>query len=214
MPSIAKHNEVITVIIIFAVEPEQQQELINTIVEFVEADVKHQPGFVSSSLHKSLDGIRVLNYAQWKTLEDYKAFLNNSEIQAQGAAKLSNFHLLDSRVYEVTISLPESADLTISPGRLIHLGEFRMKPENQSRLIELERENVTIALEHPDLLSANFHRSLDGTRTMNYGFWQTLDNFELLVKEPKFAPVREYWQGRSESEFHLYEVVFTEPAEK
>ncbi|PSB61618.1 antibiotic biosynthesis monooxygenase, partial [Chroococcidiopsis cubana CCALA 043] len=176
-------------------------------------DVKHQPGFVSSSLHKSLDGIRVLNYAQWKTLEDYKAFLNNSEIQARGAAKLANFHLLDSRVYEVTISLPESADLTISPGRLIHLGEFRMKPENQSRLIELERENVTIALEHPDLLSANFHRSLDGTRTMNYGFWQTLDNFELLVKEPKFAPVREYWQGLSENEFHLYEVVFTEPHE-
>lgn len=160
MPTIAKHNEVITVIILFAVEPEQQQELINTIVEFIEAEVKHQPGFVSSSLHKSLDGVRVLNYAQWKTLEDYKAFLNNAEVQSRGRAKLSNFHLLDSHVYEVTISLPESADLQISPGRLIHLGEFRMKPENQSRLIQLEREKVTIALEHPDLYFVERSRSL------------------------------------------------------
>jgi quinol monooxygenase YgiN len=213
MPTIAKHNQVITVIILFAVEPEQQQELINAIGEFVEAEVKHQPGFVSSSIHKSLDGLRVMNYAQWKSLEEYKAFLNNSQVQARGD-KLSNFHLLDSHVYEVVISLPEEADLKISPGRLIHLGEFRMNPENQARLIELERENVAIALEHPDLLSANFHRSLDGTRTMNYGFWQTLDNFDLLVKESKYAPVREYWQGLAENEFHLYEVVFTEPNDK
>jgi hypothetical protein len=49
---------------------------------------------------------------------------------------------------------------------------------------------------------------------MNYGFWRSLDNFELLIKDPKFAPVREYWQGLSENEFHLYEVVFTEPSNK
>ena len=63
MPTIAKNNDVVTVIIIFAVEPERQQELVDTIVEFVESAVKHQPGFVSSSIHKSLDGVRVMNYA-------------------------------------------------------------------------------------------------------------------------------------------------------
>lgn len=54
---------------------------------------------------------------------------------------------------------------------LIHFAEFRVKLENQQRLIELKRENVEIALEHPDLISANFHRSLGGTRTVNYGQW-------------------------------------------
>ncbi|WP_238360649.1 hypothetical protein [Iningainema tapete] len=77
----------------------------------------------------------------------------------------------------------------------------------------MERENVAIALLHPDLISANFHRSLDGTRTVNYGQWRSLENFEALLKEPKYAPVREYWQGLAENEFHLYSVVFTEPAE-
>ncbi len=34
MPTIAKHNDVITVIIIFAVEPERQQELIDHLCVF------------------------------------------------------------------------------------------------------------------------------------------------------------------------------------
>ncbi|HEY9637530.1 MAG TPA: hypothetical protein V6D14_29305 [Coleofasciculaceae cyanobacterium] len=44
---------------------------------------------------------------------------------------------------------------------------------------------------------------MDGTRAMNYGQWRTLENFELLLKEPKYASVREYWQGLAENEFHL-----------
>lgn len=212
MPTIAKNNDVITVIIIFAVEPERQQELIDAIAEFLETAVKQQPGFVSSSIHKSLDGVRVMNYAQWQSQEDYKAFINNSSVQSQGA-KLANFHLLDSHIYEVAVSVPADATLKITKGGLIHLAEFDVKPENQQRLVELEREYVGIGLQHPDLMSANFHRSLDGTRTTNYGQWRSLDNFELLLKEPKFKPLSEYWQGFAENAFHLYEVVFTEPTD-
>jgi len=212
MPTIAKNNDVITVIIIFAVEAERQQELVDTIVEFLESAVKYQPGFVSASIHKSLDGLRVMNYAQWKTQEDYKAFINNSEVQSQ-AAKLSNFHLLNFHVYEVVVSQPEDATLKISKGGLIHLAEFRVKPENQMRLVELEREYVGIGLQNPGLISANFHRSLDGVHNVNYGQWRSFADFEELLKDPKYAPLNEYWRGLAENEFHLYEVIFTEPAD-
>lgn len=211
MPTIAKNNDAITVIVIFSVEPERRQELIDTILTFSKT-VKKQPGFVSASLHKSLDGVRVMNYAQWRDQEDYKAFVNNSEVQALGQ-KLSEFPKPDSHLYEVVVSVPEDATLKISQGDLIHLAEFRVKPEDQQRLVELERKYVKIGLDHPDLISANFHRSLDGTRTVNYGQWRSLENFDLLLKEPKYAPLSEYWQGLAENEFHLYEVVFTEPAE-
>lgn len=77
--------------------------------------------------------------------------------------------------------------------------------------MELEREYVGIGLQHPDLMSANFHRSFDGTHTVNYGQWRGLENFDLLLKDPKYAPLSKYWQGLAENEFHLYEVVFTEP---
>jgi quinol monooxygenase YgiN len=212
MPRIAKNNQVVTVIFSFAVEPEHQQELINVMIDALKTTTKHQPGFVSASFHKSLDGVRVFNYAQWQTQAEYETFAQSPQDQAIGA-KLSQFRLLNSHVYEVVISKPDHATLKITKGDLIHFAEFRVKPENQQRLIELERENVDIALEHPDLISANFHRSLDGTRTANYGQWRSLDNFEDLLKEPKYESVREYWKGLAENEFHLYEVVYTEPLE-
>ncbi|HCF28124.1 MAG TPA: antibiotic biosynthesis monooxygenase [Cyanobacteria bacterium UBA11049] len=212
MPTIAKYNDVVTVIFSFAVEPERQQELIDLMVDALETTTKHQPSFVSASFHKSLDGVRVFNYAQWKTQAEYEAFANSPEDRAIGA-KFSQFQLLDSHVYEVVISKPDDAPLKIVKGDLIHFAEFLVKPENQQRLIELERSNVGLALEHPDLVSVNFHRTLDGTRTANYGKWHRLDNFSALLKEPKYKPIREYWKGLAENEFHLYEVVFTEPPE-
>lgn len=211
MPTISKNNDVLTVIIIFTVESERQQELVETIMEFLET-VKHQPGFVSASIHKSLDGVRVMNYAQWKTQADYQAFIQNSQVQSQGA-KLSEFQIHESHVYEVAVSKPEDAPLKIVQGGLIHLAEFRVKPENQQRLVELEREYVGVGLQNPGLLSANFHRSLDGVHTVNYGQWRSQEDFKELLKDPKYAPLSEYWQGLAENEFHLYEVVFTELAE-
>jgi quinol monooxygenase YgiN len=210
MPTIAKHNEFITVIFSLATAPAQQQELIDLMIDALETTTRHQPGFVSASFHKSLDGTRVFNYAQWKTQAEYEAFAQSPEDQAIGA-KLSQFQFLGSHIYEVVISKPDDARLKIAQGDRIHLAEFRVKPENQQRLIALERENVEIALEHPDLISANFHRSLDGTRTVNYGQWRTLDHFDAFLKEPQYQSVREYWQGLAENEFNLYEVVFTEP---
>lgn len=210
MPIIAKNNEVVTVIFSLATEPAHQQELIDLMIDALETTTKHQPGFVSASLHKSLDGTRVFNYAQWRSRSEYETFAQSSEDRAIGA-KLAQFQLLDSHIYEVVISKPDDAKLNITKGDLIHFAEFRVQPENQQRLIDLERENVAIALEHPDLISANFHRSLDGTRTVNYGQWRSLDRFDALLKEPKYEPVRKYWQGLAENEFHLYEVVFTEP---
>ncbi len=186
MPAIAKHNDVLTVIIIFAVEPARQQELIDTIIEFLEV-VKQQPGFVSSSIHKSIDGVRVMNYAQWQSQEDYKAFINNAQVQAKGN-KLSQFQIHESHLYEVVVSLPNDATLKIAQGGLIHLAEFRVKSENQMRLVELEREYLPLGLQNPGLMSGNFHRSLDGVHNVNYGQWRSFADFEELRKDPKYKP--------------------------
>ena len=39
--------------------------------------MRHAPGFVSASVHRSLDGTKVTMYAQWRTLEDYEAMRHN-----------------------------------------------------------------------------------------------------------------------------------------
>ncbi|MBD2195147.1 MULTISPECIES: antibiotic biosynthesis monooxygenase family protein [Calothrix] len=71
-----KSSEVFPVIVVFQVETSQQQELLDNIVEYMETHVKHQPGFISSTLHRSVDGTRVVNYAQWESPEFFKASIS------------------------------------------------------------------------------------------------------------------------------------------
>ncbi|MGB3755659.1 MAG: antibiotic biosynthesis monooxygenase, partial [Rivularia sp. (in: cyanobacteria)] len=108
MPIISKNNQVVTIIFSFAVEPERQQELIDMMIDALEKTTKHQPGFVSASIHKSLDGTRVFNYAQWRTQAEYEAFAQSSQDRAIGE-RFSQFQLLDSHLYEVVISKPDNA---------------------------------------------------------------------------------------------------------
>jgi heme-degrading monooxygenase HmoA len=79
MATIAKDNDVVTLINVFTVEPGQQQRLVNVLVEATEAVMSKQPGFVSANIHRSLDGTRVTNYAQWRSREAFEAMLRNQE---------------------------------------------------------------------------------------------------------------------------------------
>ena len=52
-----------TLINVFTVDPDKQQQLVDTLIETTEGWVKPQPGFISASIHKSLDGTKVVNYS-------------------------------------------------------------------------------------------------------------------------------------------------------
>ena len=208
MTTLSLDNGLTTVIIIFTIQPEQQQELIDTIKEFLET-VQTQPGFVAANLHKSTDGLKVANYAQWSSMETFTAFRNNEAVQAK-AAKLFEFDTPDSHVYEIVTSESKVGTPKINQGEYItHFAEFRMQPENQPQMVELAKEHIKPAMAQPGLISATFHRSLDGTRVINYGQWQDEKAIAELVKQPGFGKEKPYWDGIAENEYHLYEVVYT-----
>ena len=75
----------------FTVAPERQQALIDLLAEATEAVMRHQPGFISANLHRSLDGQRVTNYAQWRSRADFEAMLRNpaAQIHMHQAAELA-----------------------------------------------------------------------------------------------------------------------------
>ncbi len=215
MPTIAINNELITVIDLFSTKPEQQQELIDFLISNT-VTIKQQPGFVSTSIHQSQDGVRVASYSQWQIQADYESFRDS--IGQQINDKLAIFTAPDSHIYEIAVSQSKPGT-SVPPkitkdGFLTHFAEFRMKPENQPRLVELEKEYIVKSFkDNSGLVSANFHRSLDGTRTINYGQWVNKEAFESILKAPGFEPGVGYWVGLAENEFHLYDVVFTMPAE-
>ena len=80
-----------------------QQKVVDMLVRATETTMKNVPGFISASIHKSLDGVRVTNYAQWRSQKDFEAMRNNPEAQAH-MKPLMEISKPDFHLYEVVDS--------------------------------------------------------------------------------------------------------------
>ena len=103
MVQIARGNDVVTLINVFTVTPENQQKLVDMLVEATEKTMRHVPGFVSASFHKSADGMRVANYAQWRRAEDFEAMLKDPRA-AEHIKPILEIATYDAHLYEVVES--------------------------------------------------------------------------------------------------------------
>lgn len=73
----------LTLINVYEVEPAQQTDLVTALSLATENIIRHQPGFVSVSVHSSVDGRKVVNYAQWASKEHFERFMKKPETQEQ-----------------------------------------------------------------------------------------------------------------------------------
>ena len=72
-------DDSVTLINVFTVKSADQDRLVKALVDATETTMKHIDGFISANIHKSLDGERVTNYAQWRSREAFEAMLKNPE---------------------------------------------------------------------------------------------------------------------------------------
>jgi len=100
MTTINKQNKFLTLINVFTVDPANQQKLVDLLAMATESSVRKIKGFVSSSLHRSIDGTKVTMYAQWKSMEDYQNMRKNSAASPflEKALEIAKF---DMGMYEV-----------------------------------------------------------------------------------------------------------------
>jgi quinol monooxygenase YgiN len=84
-------DEPVTLVNVFDVEAEKQQQLVDLLIDGTEKVMQHRPGFVSVNLLASNDGTRVVNYAQWRSPDDVKATMADPNVQgyARRAAELA-----------------------------------------------------------------------------------------------------------------------------
>jgi heme-degrading monooxygenase HmoA len=104
MTMIRAGAELVTLINVFTVQPERQQQLIDLLIEATEAVMRHQPGFISANIHRSFDGQRVTNYAQWHSREDFEAMLRNPEAQAHMRQVTDVVDSFEPRLYQVVFA--------------------------------------------------------------------------------------------------------------
>ena len=63
----------IVLINVFTVDPSNQQRLLDILTEATDVSVREAKGFISATLHRSIDGTKVTMYAQWQSVADYQA---------------------------------------------------------------------------------------------------------------------------------------------
>lgn len=95
---ISKEGNLVTLINVFETTPEQQQALIDQWLRFTQ-EVRHEPGYIGTALHKSADGTRVINYAHWRSQADFDAFLQRH--RADFAQFSQNTLRSDPHIYDV-----------------------------------------------------------------------------------------------------------------
>lgn len=82
MIEITPNSGLTTLINLFVVEPNNQNKLIETLKEGTETLLSKQPGYVSGSIHKGMDGHHVVVYSQWGSPQAIEAFQKNPEVGA------------------------------------------------------------------------------------------------------------------------------------
>ncbi|MFC9104620.1 antibiotic biosynthesis monooxygenase family protein [Streptomyces rochei] len=82
MATISLSPDLFTLVNVFTVAPEKQQELRDHLVQVTEDLIRHMPGFVSANFHLSRDGEQVVNYAQWRSEADFRAMHADPRLQS------------------------------------------------------------------------------------------------------------------------------------
>ena len=113
MVTITTDNQVLTLINVFTVKPEHQQQLIDILIEADQAIMKRLPGYVSASIHRSLDGTKVTNYARWSNAEALEAMLHNPEAIPHLQALRQIAEKVEPSRYEVVYSAEAEQDAAL-----------------------------------------------------------------------------------------------------
>ena len=70
---------VVTLINVFTVDPADQERLVELWQRATDEVMRHLPGFVSANVHRSLDGTKVVNYAQWESEDAFRVALQHPD---------------------------------------------------------------------------------------------------------------------------------------
>jgi heme-degrading monooxygenase HmoA len=100
MPQIQRDNQPVTQITIIESEPDKQMEALSVMAKRAQF-MARQPGFISISLHRSLDGRRIVNYIQWQSREQLQSAHQSPEFRKEWGHFDDLTDEIDPHLYEV-----------------------------------------------------------------------------------------------------------------
>jgi quinol monooxygenase YgiN len=98
---ITTRGHVVTTINVFTVEPANQDAVVRLLTRATDETIRHMPGFISANIHRSVDGVRVTNYVQWRSRADLEAMLRHPAAMPHLKEATELATNVDPHVYEV-----------------------------------------------------------------------------------------------------------------
>jgi heme-degrading monooxygenase HmoA len=211
MPSISLDNKLSSTILIFQVDPKNQSALIDAGIENSKKVMEKKTGFVSTSFHKSFDGTSVVNYSQWENRKSYGDainFLNPDEVAI--GEKIFDIADPDWNIYDLVFSAGTNPTRISKDTNLVTVvNMFSVKPENQKKLLQLLEDLRVVVEKLPGFISANVHRSFEGTRIVSYAQWNTKEDYQAVYTNSDVKPILDEIKKTSKFSWNLYDVVYT-----
>jgi quinol monooxygenase YgiN len=78
--------------------------LLDALQSELDVVMRHQPGFIASSIHRSLDGVRIVNYTQWESQAAFEASHQDADYLARREANKDLLISADQHLYSVEFS--------------------------------------------------------------------------------------------------------------
>jgi len=100
MPQIRTEQQPVTQITVVEAEPGKQAQALDLMTQRAQF-MARQPGFVSISLHRSLDGRRIVNYVQWESRDLLAAAHRSPEFRREWSQFDEITDDIDPHLYEV-----------------------------------------------------------------------------------------------------------------
>ncbi|BCL35271.1 antibiotic biosynthesis monooxygenase [Nostoc sp. MS1] len=217
LPATIQVNSGITTFInVFTIAPENQQALLDVLKSQTDSSIRKQPGFLNANFHRSLDGVSVVNYVQWTDQRSSEVIHENPEIMA-GFARYQALNVkMDLRYYEVAFAVGQQAIIEPQNGVVTLISLFSTKPPHQQQALEtLKQELCSFAKQQAGFVSMSLHRSLDGTRILNYTQWKASASHTIADVLTQHEPLMSLLEGACDRiETHLYEVSFAADAHR
>jgi quinol monooxygenase YgiN len=101
MPTITRDAPLQTVITTFETSPGACEDLLDLLRETFEGFIRHQPGFISATLHVNDAQTRIANYSQWERRQDFMAMLRTAEMRRRNREITGLCRSFEPVMYEV-----------------------------------------------------------------------------------------------------------------
>jgi heme-degrading monooxygenase HmoA len=177
--------------------PGDQQPLVDLLIEGIGEIYSNVPGFISATILKSEDGMRVTNYAQYEDEASVKNAWRNPAVPAFAQSVGRVARAADPQLYEVVTTVAGEGRAPPvqlgNPEAGITLVDVHHCAEtDQQDLVELFGDAVTAQYsKQPGFISASIHRGLNRTRVTNVAQWQSAAHFEALKSNADLERYRE-----------------------